>query len=90
MKTKTETLIRALRILAEEIHSEDGVANAAIGEGADRLEELYDANTKLLQALGVWFDGMKPIKQGSLCYVTPEMLEHMMETYETILKEVTE
>lgn len=30
-----------MRILAEDIHSEDGVANAAIREAADRLEELH-------------------------------------------------
>lgn len=51
MKTKTETLIKALRILANEIHSEDGVANAAIAEGADRLEEMQSLNKELLDAL---------------------------------------
>ena len=40
MKTDTNTLIDALRILARDIHSEDGVANAAISEAADRLEQL--------------------------------------------------
>ena len=36
----TKTLIGALRILAVDIQSGDGVANAAIAEAADRLEEL--------------------------------------------------
>ena len=49
MKTDTNTLIAALRILARDIHSEDGVANAAISEAADRLEELQ----KLLDGMGV-------------------------------------
>ena len=40
MKTDTKTLVDALRILARDIHSEDGVANAAINEAADRLEKL--------------------------------------------------
>lgn len=40
MKTDTPVLISALRILARDIISEDGVANAAILEAADRLEEL--------------------------------------------------
>ena len=40
MKSSTDTIIAALRILAVEIHSEDGVANAAISEAADRIEEL--------------------------------------------------
>ena len=39
-RAKTETIIAAMRILAEDIHSEDGVANAAIREAADRLQEL--------------------------------------------------
>lgn len=40
MKSSTETLIGAMRILAEDIQSADGVANVAIAEAADRLEEL--------------------------------------------------
>ena len=40
MKTKDETLIKALRILSDEIQSVDGVTNAAILEAANRLEEL--------------------------------------------------
>lgn len=39
-KTSTPTLVSALRILAGEIQSADGVANMAIAEGADRIEEL--------------------------------------------------
>lgn len=40
MKSSTETLISALRILAEDIQSDDGVVNQCILEAADRLEEL--------------------------------------------------
>jgi hypothetical protein len=43
MKTDTPTLIAALRILANEIESGDGVANAAIAEAADRLQEMLEA-----------------------------------------------
>ena len=39
-RSSTETLIAALRVLARDIQSDDGVANAAIAEAADRLEEL--------------------------------------------------
>lgn len=39
-KTSTPTLVSALRILAGEIQSADGVANMVIAEGADRIEEL--------------------------------------------------
>lgn len=37
-QTSTKTLVSALRILAQDIQSDDGVANAAIAEAADRLE----------------------------------------------------
>jgi uncharacterized protein (UPF0147 family) len=40
VKTNTDTLIKALRILANDIQSDDGVANATIVEAADRLHEL--------------------------------------------------
>ena len=41
-RTDDSTLIAALRILARDIESGDGVANAAIAEAADRLQELAD------------------------------------------------
>ena len=40
MKTNTQTLAAALRQLASDIESPDGVANAAILEAAERLDEL--------------------------------------------------
>jgi hypothetical protein len=40
MRSSTETIIEALRICSSDIQSEDGVANAAIAEAADRMEEL--------------------------------------------------
>ena len=43
MKTSTKTLATALRVLAVEIKSEDGIANAAIAEAAERLEQLENA-----------------------------------------------
>ena len=41
MKTDTETLIAAMRILAQDIKSEDGIANAVTAEAADRIMELH-------------------------------------------------
>jgi len=53
MKTKTKTLIKALRILSRDIESDDGVANACVAEAADRLEELEnkidDLEVKLMR-----------------------------------------
>jgi hypothetical protein len=42
MTTSDDILIKALIILSEDIQSEDGVANAAILEGALRLRELTE------------------------------------------------
>ena len=47
VKSSTETLIKALYVLVDDIQSEDGVANAAILEAAQRLEELYKENIQL-------------------------------------------
>ena len=38
--TDTNTLIKALRILANDIHCEDGIATSVIREAADRIETL--------------------------------------------------
>lgn len=51
MRSSTETLIVAMRALADHIYSEDGVANAAIAEAADRLEELKSENAALRETL---------------------------------------
>ena len=40
MRSTTPILISAMRILAADIQSDDGIANGAIHEAADRLEEL--------------------------------------------------
>lgn len=47
MKTKTLILAQAMRVLAVEIQSNDGFANAAIHEAAERLEELHYENKRL-------------------------------------------
>ena len=43
MRTSTNTLIKSMMVLAEQIESSDGVANAAIAEAAGRLRELDSA-----------------------------------------------
>lgn len=44
IRSSTKTLISALNILADEIQSGDGVANAAILEAAERLEQLRNCS----------------------------------------------
>ena len=40
VRSKTKTLINAMRILSRDIQSQDGVPNAAIIEAAERLDEI--------------------------------------------------
>ena len=40
IRSSDATLVAALRILANDIRSNDGVANACIAEAANRIEEL--------------------------------------------------
>lgn len=47
----TTTLIDALRILSTDIVSDDGIANAAIAEAADRLESMRDSARKIFREL---------------------------------------
>ena len=53
MKSKTESLISALRVLARDIQTDDGVVNACLEEAAGRLEELQRANQNTLTDLAV-------------------------------------
>ncbi len=50
-KTATPTLASAMRILARQIQSQDGVANAAIAEAAERLDELHIINGEMLATM---------------------------------------
>lgn len=47
MRTTTRNLAQAMRILANEIESDDGVANCAILEAASRLDEYADIEESL-------------------------------------------
>jgi uncharacterized protein (UPF0212 family) len=41
VRTSTETLIAAMRMLSQDIQSDDGAANAAVAEAAERLAEQH-------------------------------------------------
>ena len=53
MKSETETIISALRVLARDIQTDDGVVNSCLEEAAGRLEELQRANKNTLADLAV-------------------------------------
>lgn len=63
MNSTTETLIKAMRVLVQEIESGDGVANAAIAEAADRLEQQERQLKTLIVSLAVnaYDDALKEI-----------------------------
>ena len=50
MRTPIEILVKAMHILANDIQSDDGVANAAIYEAAQRLEEQNQRIKRLEEA----------------------------------------
>ena len=50
--TRTPILVSAMRLLAQEIQSEDGVANAAIAEAGNRLSELEAQLTQAQHGIG--------------------------------------
>jgi len=58
-ETDTQTLIKALRILANDIQSDDGVANAAIAEGADRIEKLIELVSMSFEIMELYSMGHK-------------------------------
>ncbi len=51
MRTPIEILVKAMHILANDIQSDDGVANAAIYEAAQRLEEQNQRIKRMEEAL---------------------------------------
>lgn len=48
-QTDTDTLVQALRILASDIHCEDGVATSVIREAADRIEKFDELATDVVR-----------------------------------------
>ena len=76
-REKTATIAKAMRILAGDIQSDDGVANAACLEAAERLEELAEHEREdvkrmrtALRVICTWaqFDGaLKPSAVYKLC-----------------------
>ena len=62
MMTDTSTLIEALRVLARDIDSEDGVANACIAEAAERLEGYAERLSELESQRSFWEQAFNEMK----------------------------
>ena len=65
MKSSTETLIKSLHILSNEIKTDDGVINAALSEAAHRMEELQTNNLKMLDMLKECMEFLSYPRDGS-------------------------
>lgn len=70
--TDTDTLIKALRIIANDIHCEDGVATSVIREAADRLAQFHVA----LKTLSTWAETAEEnqVDAKHVLYVTDDCL----------------
>ena len=78
-KTDTATIIGSLRILAQDIESDDGIANMAIAEAADRMEELQnalDAREKQYVELHARYDELVAEREASNTRTSRPTLDH--------------
>lgn len=66
-KTDDKILIAALRILVRDIQSNDGIANACIAEAANRLEELVEINSHLLNGVTKCLNDNLHLSDGDVC-----------------------
>lgn len=96
--TSTETIIKAMRILSREVKSRDGVANAAIMQAAERLEEQAKEIAYLLDYVGDYYASayhaiadMRHVgSKGSETYY--EMREHLdkkFDVHHKVLRELS-
>ena len=75
MRTEIEILVKAMHILANDIQSDDGVANAAIYEAAQRLEE-QNQRIKRLEEAGnalLWY--FCPKNTGDISFLQSEAIK---------------
>ena len=94
-RTRTPILIAAMRLLAQEIQSEDGVANAAIAEAGDRLSELEAQLTQAQQGIGEGVARPHDTPEGCPtyydgCNCTVEALVHNIERAKRAERRVAE
>jgi len=77
VRTPIEILVKAIHILANDIQSDDGVANAAIYEAAQRLEE-QNQRIKQLEDR-IHRASMAFFRDGSDGHVASQMLQILEE-----------
>jgi hypothetical protein len=71
-QTDTDTLVQALRILARDIHCEDGIATSVIREAADKIAQFHVA----LKTLSTWAETAEEnqVDAKNVLYVTEDCL----------------
>ena len=82
MRTQIEILVKAMHILANDIQSDDGVANAAIYEAAKRLEE-QNQRIKRLEEAGnalLWY--FCPKNTGDISFLQSEAIKQWTKAKE--------
>jgi len=89
MRSSTETLIAACKELAATVQCDDGVANSALREIAERLEEL--SNDKLIAAAPDLLNACKRYLDAMERYGHPDKTPRLMRSaIEKATGEVTE
>jgi hypothetical protein len=85
VRTQIEILVKAMHILANDIQSDDGVANAAIYEAAKRLEE-QNQRIKRLEEAGnalLWY--FCPKNTGDISFLQSEAIKQWNKAKEAKL-----
>jgi hypothetical protein len=85
VRTQIEILVKAMHILANDIQSDDGVANAAIYEAAQRLEE-QNQRIKRLEEAGnalLWY--FCPKNTGDISFLQSEAIKQWNKAKEAKL-----
>lgn len=83
--TETKVLHDALRVLARDIVSEDGAANAAIAEAADRLSELGNEVERLERENAALREQLEDVKR--VRYSLEDSLDHAHAQAEACLRD---
>lgn len=88
IRTKTEILVYALKVLSNEIQSEDGIANTAILEGAQRLDELNKKNGKMRRALELIVEDSESWLNGEIDNPSADFIKLVVKYAKETLEEV--
>ena len=84
-QTETKVLHDALRVLARDIVSEDGAANVAIAEGADRISELGNEVERLERENAALREQLEDVKR--VRYSLEDSLDHAHAQAEACLRD---